>query len=144
MAILKLLGGVFGIGEKWVEGRNQIRAAKIKADIAKWTAKAQAYDNDAQRTNNWEIEALRQSQYSWKDEFWTIILGILLLSPMALAILGVITGDDKYQLMIDAAWRAYAEMPIVIQGLYPFVILASIGIRYKGKSDAANAIRNLG
>lgn len=139
---LKLLGSVFGIGEKYVEGKNKIREAKIDADVAKWTAKAQAYENDAQRTNSWEVEALKQSQYSWKDEFWTIILGILLLSPMCLAIAFVFTGNSQYKEAIEAMWSAYNQMPLVFQFIYPSVILASMGMRYKGKKDAADSIRN--
>ena len=142
-SITDVLGGLFGIGEKYIEGKNQIRKAKIDARVAKWTAKAAAYEADANRTQSWEIEALRQSQYSWKDEFWTIVLGILLLTPMVLAIIGVATGDPTYQAMIEAAWDAYASMPVVLQSLYPMVILASMGIRYKGKREAADSIKRV-
>lgn len=141
--IASAIGGIFGIGEKYVEGKNQIRMAKVGAEVAKWTAKAAAYEADANRTQSWEMEALKQSQYSWKDEFWTVILGVLLLTPMALAIAGVVTGDSMFKAMIDAAWAAYGSMPIVIQSLYPVVILASMGIRYKGKREAAESIKNV-
>lgn len=141
--IASVIGGIFGIGEKYVEGKNQIRMAKVDAEVAKWTAKAAAYEADANRTQSWEMEALKQSQYSWKDEFWTIILGILLLTPMALAIAGVVTGNQMFKEMIDAAWAAYESMPLVIQSLYPIVILASMGIRYKGKREAAEAVKNV-
>ena len=128
---------------KYVEGKDKIRQAKIAAEIAKWTAKAQAYENDAQRTHSWEVEALKQSQYSWKDEFWTVILGILLIGPMALAIVSVMTGDIIYTEATKAMWQAYKDMPYVIQGLYPAVILASMGMRYKGKRDAAESIKQV-
>lgn len=143
MWLTSLLGGVFGIGEKYVEGKNKIREAKIEADVAKWVAKAKAYESDAQRTHSWEIEALKQSQYSWKDEFWTVVLGVLLLTPMALAMIAVFTGNPQYKEAITAMWKAYEEMPYVIQGLYPFVILASMGMRYKGKTEAANSIKKV-
>lgn len=140
-SITNLFGGIFGIGEKYVEGKNKIRLAKVDARVAKWSAVAASYEADANRTHSWEMEALKQSQYSWKDEFWTIVLGILLLAPMILAIIGVATGDQMYQEMIKAAWSSYTAMPLVIQALYPFVILASIGIRYKGKREAAESIK---
>lgn len=142
-AITGVIGGIFGIGEKYVEGKNQIRIAKVSAEVAKWTAKAAAYEADANRTQSWEMEALKQSQYSWKDEFWTVILGVLLLTPMALAIAGVATGDAMFNEMIKSAWAAYESMPLVIQSLYPVVILASMGIRYKGKREAAESIKNV-
>ena len=140
---LSLISGIFGVGEKYVEGKNKIREAKISASVAKWTAKAQAYENDAQRTHSWELEALKQSKDSWKDEFWTIILGVLLLAPMVLGILFVFTGNALYKDAISEIWESYAAMPIVFQGLYPAVILASMGMRYKGKKEAADSIKNV-
>ena len=148
MKFLSLFGDIANAASnaygKYRDGKDRINLAKVEANIAKWKAKAQSYENDAQRTHNWEIEALRQSQYSWKDEFWTLVLGLLLLAPMLLAIIGTATGDPKFKDMIDAAWSAYASMPIVLQSLYPFVILASMGIRYKGKRKAADAVKKLG
>lgn len=148
MQFLSLFSGIANAASnaygKYREGKDRINLAKIEAKVAKWAAKAQAYENDAQRTHSWEIEALRQSQYSWKDEFWTLVLGLLLLAPMVLAIIGTATGNPKFKEMIDAAWAAYASMPYVLQGLYPAVILASMGIRYKGKREAAEAVKKLG
>jgi len=131
------------LGKSYIEGRNRIQQAKIDAITAKWMAKAASYEADANQTHSWEIEALKMSQHSWKDEFWTAVLGILLLAPMLLAVIGVFTQDKTYTEAIDAIWRAYEGMPLVLQSLYPAVILASMGIRWKGKREAAEAIKKL-
>lgn len=142
-ALTSLIGGVFGVGEKYVDGKNKVREAKISAEVARWAAKATAYENDAQRTHSWEVEALKLSQFSWKDEFWTIILGVLLLSPMCFSLAFVFTGNEQYREASTAMWATYGAMPLVFQFIYPAVILASMGMRYKGKSDAANSIKSV-
>jgi len=142
--IASLVKPASDIGKAYVEGKQKIQQAKIYAELAKWVAKAQSYENDAERTHNWEIEALKMSQYSWKDELWTIVLALLLVAPMGLAVAGVFTGSVVYTDAIIAMWNAYAGMPIVLQGLYPVAILASMGIRWKGKREAADAIKKLG
>lgn len=131
------------LGKQYIEGKYRIQEAKINAAVAKYATQASAYENDANRTHNWEMEALRQSQFSWKDEFWTVVLAFLLLLPMVAAVAGVYAGNAEYQVAIKAAWSTYSEMPFTFQILYPFAILASFGIRYQGKRDAASAIRSL-
>lgn len=147
MNILGFLAALFkpasDIGAAYLDGKRRIQEARINAAIAKFTAQAAAYENDAQRTHTWEMEALKQSQFSWKDEFWTVILAVLLLLPMGAAVVGVYIGNDEYQVAIKAAWETYDKMPLVFQGIYPLAILASFGIRYRGKREAADAIRSI-
>lgn len=132
------------LGRTYIEGKNRIKAAKIDASVAKWLSKAAAYENDAQRTHGWELEALRQAQYSWKDEMWSVILATILLYPLIMGALSIFTNDPTYTVALEASWKAYKDMPIFFQALFPFVILASMGIRWKGKREAADAIKKLG
>lgn len=131
------------LGKAYIDGKNRIQQAKIEAKVAKWVAVAAAHEADANRTHTWEMEALRQSQYSWKDEMWSVVLAVLLLSPMLMGIIGVFTENIAWGQAVDTMWKVYGEMPIALQVLYPAAILASFGIRYKGKTRAAEAIKDI-
>lgn len=147
MNILGFFASIFkpasDIGKAYLDNRARVEEAKLATQLAKWSAKAQAYENEAQRTHSWEMEALRQTQYSWKDEFWTIILAGILLYPIIMGALSVIFANPMYVTALEASWKAFREMPMIFQILFPFVILAAIGIRWKGKQDSARAIEKL-
>ena len=124
------------LGKQYIEGKYRIQEAKISAEVAKYTTQATAYENEAVRTHDWEMVAIEQMKYSWKDEFWTIIFGAILVIPMVAAVAGY--GEE-----MQIAWDAYKDMPLVFQFIIPAMALASVGIRYRGKQNAADAIRSL-
>jgi len=67
-----IAGGV----KSWNDGRVRIKEAKINAEIARYNAQAKVAEMAQQQEGSWDMEALRQSQYSWKDEWFTIVLSL--------------------------------------------------------------------
>lgn len=68
--ISKVIGAVTNQLEGWAERKRIRTAAKIELEHKRATA-----------TIDWDLEQVKASKTSWKDEFWTILLAI----PMVLA-----------------------------------------------------------
>lgn len=64
---------VVGAFSSYREGKTKIKEAKVGLAIAKINAEAKRYEKLVDVEADWDKEALRQSQFSWKDEFLTII-----------------------------------------------------------------------
>lgn len=62
--------------KSWNDGRVRVKEAKINAEVARYEAQGKITELSLQQEGNWDLEALRQSQYSWKDEWFTILLSI--------------------------------------------------------------------
>ncbi len=70
---------------------------------------------------DWDVEALRQSQHSWKDEFITIII----FSPL------IVAWFDSERAM---EWVEFVnKLPTYYQGLMIGIVCASFGIRWWSK-----------
>jgi len=67
--------------------------------------------------SRWEAEAMRASKESWKDEFWTIIFGYLLLSPVWAPV------------QMKQVFLAYAEAPQWFQLCVLVSVGASFGVK---------------
>lgn len=64
--IVDAVGGAF---KSWNDGRVQVKQAKIGAEVARYEAEAQRFFKEAEQTFTWDVEALKASKTSWKDEF---------------------------------------------------------------------------
>ena len=89
----------------------------------------------------WENYAIRASQTSWKDEFWTLIIGF----PFILRMLGVmiqwIFGNPT---LANAASAMMTDIDAMLGGNYFVVtmtcISASFGIRMRDKMANSKAV----
>ena len=92
---LPILGIFTAIGEMWSrhqDRKTRIAEAKTKAEETKYEAEGKRAMKEAESERTWDIEALKGSQKSWKDEFimliWFtpfIMLFIPALQPYAVA-----------------------------------------------------------
>lgn len=72
--ISDLINGVSNVFSSWNDGRVRIKEAKINSEVARYEAEGKRWEMAQTSESNWDMEALRQSQFSWKDEWFTILL----------------------------------------------------------------------
>ena len=74
-----LLGPIGKIASTWLEGRNEKLRADAETKIAQ--VKSQAIIAQKQATGEMELQQSLTEQMgdSWKDEFWTILIGGILI-----------------------------------------------------------------
>jgi len=128
---LSLITGMFSTGAEVykvkVENRRKIVEAKHDLKLAKIHAETGRVNKVIEATTNWDMEAMRQSQFSWKDE----ALMIILFAPFVGAF---IPGLQKY---IKSGFETIAELPLWYQLSLVGIIAASFGLRwlFQGKVD---------
>jgi hypothetical protein len=110
---LSIIGGIKELGSLWLKGRK----AKAEAEIA--------FRNKlAQTEADWDNIAQQQAQYSWKDEFITIIW----FSPM------VVAWFDPERASEWVTW--VSKLPYFYQfGMFG-IIAASFGLRWYFKQQS--------
>jgi len=127
-AVLSLLGrGAGAVGEyqskkqdlKTLKLTNEFRIqeAKTLAEVARW-------QHAASTETNWDLQALQESRFSWKDEAWTVVFMIILLAHFV----------PFTQPYMDRGWIALQSAPEWVQIAFPLMIAASFGIRWGMKS----------
>lgn len=78
------LGKLFGMGETWVEAKQERETAKVKGQIAletaKVTSKITVLENDAAMSNNIDLITVKNMKNTWTDEMFKVIM----LAPFVL------------------------------------------------------------
>ena len=104
----QILGSLGGLATAWVEGKTAIQKANAEIKLKQATGEI-----------DWEIEAIRSAQNSWKDELWTIVFVAILCANFVPS-------------MQDVMAQGFANLettPMWVQwGMYAS-IAASFGIR---------------
>ena len=114
-AIVNAVGSIFG---GWVD----LKKAKYKSEEARFMAQAQA-------EADWDQEALRQAQYSWKDELITIII----FAPLIVA---------WFDAEKAGAWVEFVgKMPLWYQLIMTGIVAASFGLRWLFKNKLTNGFK---
>jgi len=72
------LGKLFGMGETWVEAKQERETAKVKGKIALETAKTNSkitvLENDAAMSNNIDLITVKNMKNTWTDEMFKVIM----------------------------------------------------------------------
>ena len=109
-----------GIFTSWVD----LKKSKNEAD-------AERYRSEAKAERDWDQEALRQAQYSWKDEFITLIM----FSPL------VVAWFDSERAM---EWIKFVTgLPIWYQIIIAGIVAASFGLRWLFKNKLTNGFKGV-
>jgi hypothetical protein len=123
LGILNAVGGVLkgavGIGQSVVDGRNRVREAKIEAKVARWEAISNLKEKMVQGNIDYDLEALKQSQFSWKDEYLIVVL----FTPVIMAF---VPGLRPYA---EAGFDCIESMPVWYQASVLGIIAAVFGLR---------------
>lgn len=114
-----ILKPVADVGKTYIEGRNRIKQAKTNAQVARWEAEASYKRMVANGDINYDIEALRQSQYSWKDEWLTLVVTAPIIGAF-------IPGLQGY---IETGFECISEMPLWYQLSFIGLMIASFGLK---------------
>jgi hypothetical protein len=115
-----LISPITNLVTSWNDGRIRIKEAKINVELAKYNAEAEKWKSAHQAETNWDLEALRASKTSWKDEFLTLVLTAPFVGSF---IPGV-------QDQVAEGWKHVAEAPEWYQASFIGIIAASFGLRW--------------
>ena len=64
------------LAETWLDNKKEEKKATATAEIALKHAEAEVYRRKATHEADWDLEAMRGSKDSWKDEWFVIILSL--------------------------------------------------------------------
>ena len=117
--IQALIGPVVSLASTWMEGRIQKSKAKTEADVALKRAEAIVYEKKATAEIDWDLEAIKGSKESWKDEWLCLLFSI----PMILAF---VPGMDG---IVEKGFQQLELMPEWYQYSLGCIVAASFGIR---------------
>lgn len=120
------VGGISSAFRSWQElrtvesqGRTDVRKAEIQADVARAQADATRAQTEQDGNQAWELETVRISQHSLKDEFWTAAA----ILPIALCF---VPGGAPF---VIAGFQALSGAPGWFQLLVGASVSYSFGIR---------------
>ena len=109
----QLLGAVGNLASTYLDGKVAVQKANAEIKVKQATGEI-----------DWDIEAIRATQNSWKDEWITLLFSI----PLILAFCG-----DWGNAIVQAGFTALETMPTWYQYSLGGIVSASIGMRSVSK-----------
>ena len=109
----QLIGSLTGLATSIIDGKTQIKLTEAEIKKKQLTGEI-----------DWDIEAIRGTQNSWKDEWITLLFSI----PLILAFCGE-WGNE----IVQAGFTALETMPTWYQYSLGGIVSASIGMRSVSK-----------
>ena len=117
----QIMGGLFSVGKSVVDGHLKKVESKARIEEARTEATIKQIESSAQNEANYDLEALRQTQHSWKDEFALVIV----VFPFIGAFL---PWTQEY---VEAGWIFLSDKtPEYYWWIFSGAIAASMGIRW--------------
>ncbi len=117
--MIQFLSPLASLATTWLEGRVEKSKAKTAAEVALKNAEAIVYEKKATAEIDWDLEAIKGSQNSWKDEWIVILFSIPMIMAFIPGLEGVVAnGFEQLELMPD--WYQYS---------LGVIVAASFGIR---------------
>ena len=104
-----ILGPIAGLASSWIDGKTAVQKAKATKDLKIATGEI-----------DWDLEAMKATQNSWKDEWITLLFSI----PLILAFCG-----DWGNEIVQRGFVALEVMPAWYQYSLGGIVSASIGMR---------------
>lgn len=133
-----IINAFTGIGKEWLQGRREIKKAKIGATVARFEAEAEFAKQRIDRRENYDLEALKQMRYSWKDEWFVFVFTL----PVIAAFL---PGFQDYVLI---GFTYLEKTPVWYRMIVIGMVAATFGLRwlfggkvermFKGKNGGSN------
>lgn len=109
----QLLGAVGGLATTYLDGKVAVQKANAEIKVKQATGEI-----------DWDLEAIKATQNSWKDEWITLLFSI----PLILAFCG-----EWGNQIVQAGFLALETMPIWYQYSLGGIVSASIGMRSVSK-----------
>jgi hypothetical protein len=102
------------------KGKVEVKQARIRRDVAKLDAEAAALTQQATAEGNWDMEALKQSQFSWKDEVLTVIFFLPFLGAFV----------PELQMYIKDGFVFLGNTPVWYQACIIGIVANAFGLRW--------------
>ena len=118
--MIQFLAPLASLATTWLEGNVEKSKAKTAAEVALKNAEAIVYEKKATAEIDWDLEAIKGSQNSWKDEWLTILFSI----PLILSFCG-----DWGRQVTEQGFLALEAMPSWYQYTLGVIVAASFGVR---------------
>jgi len=115
-----LLGPITDVVKSWNDGRIEIKKAKINVELARYKAEEARWQSAHESETNWDLEALRASKTSWKDEYLTIVLTAPFIGSFV----------PEIQDHVKNGWLYINEAPEWYQMSLIGIVAASFGLRW--------------
>lgn len=145
-AILALLGVAGQSIQGWQERKTMEAGKRLEIDKIKAEAQVEVARSLAQTEAEYDNLAQRQMQFSWKDEYLTIVFTAPFILSFAAPFIQLFSGIDMSP-AIEAAWKQVALAPPWYQATVIGIIAATFGLRWLFKNMAikkVEAIQNAG
>lgn len=113
------LGLVGDLAGNWMKGKVEKQKAESDVKVAKAKAEAVVYEKQATGEIDWDLESIKGSQNSWKDEWLTIIFSI----PLVMCF---IPGMEE---IVQNGFARLNELPEWYQYTLGVIVAASFGVR---------------
>ena len=114
-----LIGPIASLAGTWLEGHVETGKAKTAAEVAKKKAEAIVYERKANAEIDWDLEAIKGSASSWKDEWLVILFSV----PLILAFIPGMEG------VVANGFEQLKSMPEWYQYSLGVIVAASFGVR---------------
>ena len=114
-----LIGPISDLASTWLQGKVEKTKAETGAKVAKAKAEAVIMEKKATGEIDWDLEAIKGSQNSWKDEWLVILFSIPL-------ILAFIPGMEE---VVANGFAQLETMPQWYQYSLGVIVAASFGVR---------------
>ena len=114
-----LIGPISQLAGTWLEGKVEKTKAETGAKVAKAKAEAVIMEKKATGEIDWDLEAIKGSQNSWKDEWLVILFSVPL-------ILAFIPGMEN---VVSHGFQQLEQMPEWYQYSLGVIVAASFGVR---------------
>lgn len=128
--ILKAGGDIF---RSWNDGRTRIKEAKIEAKVKRWEAEGKRAEKEADAERDWDMEALKGSQKSYKDE----VIATIWFTPF---IMLFIPGLQPYAL---AGFAALASVPYGYWLVLFGIVAQAFGLRWLFQKRIEKSIKSV-
>ena len=70
----------FGLVQGYFENKKEKQAAQTKVEVALKEAEAEVFKRKSLQDGEWDLESMRGSKDSWKDEWFVIVLSLPFLA----------------------------------------------------------------
>jgi hypothetical protein len=114
-----LLTPLISLATTWFDGQQKKSEAKVQAEVALKQAEAEVFKRKATSEADWDLEAMRGSQGSWKDE----VLLVVFLVPFLASFIGPL------QPYVVAGFGILADTPEWYRYSLGVMVAASFGVR---------------
>src|SRR6056300_520846 len=118
-----LIGPISQLAGTWLEGKVEKTKAETGAKVAKARAEATIMEKKATGEIDWDLEAIKGSQSSWKDEWLVILFSV----PLILAFIPGMEG------VVQNGFEQLERMPDWYQYSLGVIVAASFGVRSAAK-----------